>query len=90
MGSWSASARTSQVTCIVRQFLKHKLLGMNKWVVFRYFLTSKTILITLGAANRFLEDLSLDIPRDWFFEAVFETKNVKDDYVGHQKVFPNS
>ena len=47
-----------------RQFLKQKLLGMIKWVVFRCLLTSMTILITVGATNRILEDLSPDITRD--------------------------
>ena len=65
----------------MRQFLKQKLLGMIKWVVFRCFLTSRTILITVGATYRFLEDLSQDIPRDRFFEIVFETKAF-----GHEKL----
>ena len=36
-------------------------------------------LITVGAANRSMEDLSPDIPRDGFFETVYETKAVEDD-----------
>ena len=47
-------------------------------------------LITMGGSNRFLEDLSPYITRDWFSEAVFDTKVVKDDYVGHFRVFLNS
>ena len=43
----------------------------------------------MGGADRFLEDLSPDIPREWFFETVFETQNVQDDYIGHLKVFPD-
>ena len=48
-------------------------------VIRRCFQTAKTIQTTMGASNRFLEDLSQDIPRDWFFEAVFETQTVGDD-----------
>ena len=36
-------------------------------VIFGCFLTARTILITVGASNRFLEDLSPDIPRECFF-----------------------
>ena len=46
-------------------------------------------LTRVGGANRFLEDLSLDIPRAWFFETVFETENVNYDYIGHLKVLPD-
>ena len=39
-------------------------------------------LISVGGANRFLEDLSPNIPRDWFFETVVEAKVVKHDKLG--------
>ena len=54
-------------------------MGMIKWFVLRCFRTSRTILITEGTANRFLEDLSLDLPRDGFFETAYETKAIRDD-----------
>ena len=47
------------------------------------------MLITVGSGNRFLEDQSPDIPRNLFFETVFETKAVGDDKVGCFKVFPD-
>ena len=43
-------------------------------VILRCFLTARTILITKGATNRFLEDLSPDIPRDWFFKQFLKQK----------------
>ena len=46
--------------------------------------------ISVGGANRFLEDLSPDIPRDWFFGKVVAGKVVKDDHFGNFKVFPDS
>ena len=46
------------------QFMKQKPLGMIKWVVRRCFWTSRTILITIVAFSKYLEDLSTDIPRD--------------------------
>ena len=39
-------------------------------------------LISVGGTNRFLEDLSPDIPRDRFFGKVVEGKVVKDDPLG--------
>ena len=44
----------------------------------------------MGASNRLLEDLSLDIPRDLVFETVIETKVVKYDHMANLKVFPDS
>ena len=44
--------------------LKPKWSRMIILVIIRCFFTARTILITMGASNRFLEDLSLDIPRD--------------------------
>ena len=49
-----------------------------------------TILITTGASNRYLEDLSPDITRDWFLDKVVETKLVEDNYIGDFRVFPDS
>ena len=37
-----------------------------------------------------MEDLSPDIPRNWFFETVIETKVFKYDHIGNWKVFPDS
>ena len=39
-------------------------------------------LISVGGANRFLEDLSPDIPRNQFFGKVVPGKVVKDDQLG--------
>ena len=50
-----------------------------KWVVLRCFGTSRTILNTKGAANRFLGDMSSDIPMYIFFGTVFVTLAVWDD-----------
>ena len=47
-------------------------------------------LISVGGADRFLEDLSPDIPRDWFLSKIVGTKPVEDDYLGWTKVFPDS
>ena len=47
-------------------------------------------LISVGGDDRFLEDLIPDIPRDSFFETVFETKVVNYDHIGNLKVFLDS
>ena len=44
----------------------------------------------MRASYRFWKDLSLDIPRDWFIEMVFETKEDKYDPIGNLKEFPDS
>ena len=46
-------------------------------------------LISVGGADRFLEDLSPDIPRDWFFGKVVEAKVVQHVKLGWFKVFPD-
>ena len=43
-------------------------------VIWRCVRTDRTILVTMGASNRYLEDLIPDIPRGWFFETVFKPK----------------
>ena len=63
---------------------------MMTLVILRCFPTARTILITVGAANRFLEDLSPDMPRECFFGKYFEIKVVKYVDFSHFKVFPNS
>ena len=57
-GSWRTWARTSPGIEFLRQFLKPKLSSMIILVIWRCFRTARTILITMGASNRFLEDLS--------------------------------
>ena len=47
-------------------------------------------LITVGGANRFLENLSHGHPQRLIFEAIFEIKVVKHDHIGDLKVFPDS
>ena len=46
-------------------------------------------LISVGSANRFLENLSTGIPRDGFFRKVTETKVVQHVKLGWFKVFPD-
>ena len=46
-------------------------------------------LTSVGAADRFLEDLSPDVPRNQFFGKVVETRVVQHVTVGWFKVFPD-
>ena len=46
-------------------------------------------LISVGGANRFLEDLSPDIPRNQFFGKVVEAKVVQHVKLGWFQVFPD-
>ena len=46
-------------------------------------------LINVGGADRFLEDLSPDIPRNQFFGKVVETRVVQHVKLGWFKVFPD-
>ena len=46
-------------------------------------------LISVGGANRFLEDLGPDIPRNQFFGKVVEAKVVQHVKLGWFKVFPD-
>ena len=46
-------------------------------------------LISVGGADRFLEDLSPDIPRNQFFGKYVETKDVKHVKLGWFQVFPD-
>ena len=58
---------------------------VRKWFVHPGF----PALISVGGADRFLEDLSPDIPRDWFFGKVVEAKVVQHVKLGWLKLFPD-
>ena len=46
-------------------------------------------LISVGGADRFLEDLGPDVPRDRYFETVVEPKVVQHVKLGWFRVFPD-
>ena len=58
---------------------------VQKWLMHPGF----PALISMGGADRFLEDLSPDVPRDRYFETVVEPKVVQHVKLGLFKVFPD-